>query len=70
MKKVVEKYFSMHNMYPKVELKIWSFTSKITTWSARLLNQLDTFVEFHFYQEWKLGLNEEDAHPKSEGMGS
>jgi hypothetical protein len=28
MKKVVEEYFGMHDVYPKVELGIWSLISK------------------------------------------
>jgi hypothetical protein len=35
-------------MYPEVEFKIWSFTSKVTIWVTRLLNQFNTFIEFHF----------------------
>ncbi len=38
----------MHNMYLEVKLGIWSLISKITAWVTRLLNQLDTFIEFHF----------------------
>ncbi len=37
---------------------------------AKLLNQPNTFIEFYFYQEWKPRLNEEDAHPWFESMGS
>jgi hypothetical protein len=48
MKKVVDEYFDMHDMYLEVELRIWSFTSKVNAWVARLLNQPDTFIEFHF----------------------
>jgi hypothetical protein len=48
MKKVVNEYFDMHNMYLEVKLGIWSLISKITAWVTRLLNQLDTFIEFHF----------------------
>ncbi len=48
MKKVVNKYFGVHNMYLEVELGIWSLTSNVTAWATRLLNQVDTFIEFHF----------------------
>jgi hypothetical protein len=48
MKKVVNENFSLHNMYPKVELKIWSLISKVIAWASRLLIYLDTFIEFHF----------------------
>jgi hypothetical protein len=48
MKKVVDKYFNVHDMYLKVELGIWSLTSNVIAWVARLLNQADTFIEFHF----------------------
>jgi hypothetical protein len=47
MKKVVDKYFNVHNMYLKVELGIWSLISNVIAWAARLLNQADTFIEFH-----------------------
>ncbi len=47
MKKVIAKYFKVHDMYPKVEFEIWSFISKVTTWATRLLNQPNTFIEFH-----------------------
>jgi len=47
MKKVVDKYFGVHDMYLKVEFGIWSFISKIIAWAIRLLNQPDTFIEFH-----------------------
>jgi hypothetical protein len=48
MKKVVDKYVGMFNLYPKAELGIWSFALKGTSWVVRLLNQLDTFIKFHF----------------------
>jgi hypothetical protein len=48
MKKVVDEYFGVHDMYPEVEFIIWSFTSKVTAWAARQLNQPNTFIEFHF----------------------
>jgi hypothetical protein len=48
MKKFVNEYFSMQDMYPEVELWIWSLISKIIVWVARLLNQPNTFIEFHF----------------------
>jgi hypothetical protein len=47
MKKVVDEYFGMHDMYLKVELGICLLISKVTAWATRLLNQLDTFIEFH-----------------------
>jgi hypothetical protein len=53
MKKVVEEYFSVHDMYLEVELKIWSFISKVTVWATRLLNQPDTLIEFHFIKNGK-----------------
>jgi len=37
----------MHDMYLKVELGICLLISKVTAWATRLLNQLDTFIEFH-----------------------
>lgn len=46
--KVVDEYFGVHNMYPEVELGIWSLTSKVTNWMAKLLNQPNIFIEFHF----------------------
>jgi hypothetical protein len=46
--KVVDEYFGVHNMYLEVELGIWSLTSKVTNWMAKLLNQPNIFIEFHF----------------------
>jgi hypothetical protein len=48
MKKVVDEYFDMHDMYPKVDFGIWLPISKVIAWATKLLNQLDTFIEFHF----------------------
>lgn len=31
MNKVVDKYFDVFNLYPKVKLEIWSFTPKVST---------------------------------------
>ncbi len=47
MKKVVNEYFNLHDMYPEVEFKIWSFSSKVTAWVTRLRNNFDMFIEFH-----------------------
>jgi hypothetical protein len=38
MKKVVDKYFGMHNMYLEIELGIWPLTSNVIPWATRLLN--------------------------------
>jgi hypothetical protein len=46
MKKVIEKYFNVHNMYLEVKLGIWSLTWKIIARVVRLLNKFDTFIEF------------------------
>ncbi len=48
MKKVFDKYVGMLDLYPKAKLEIWSLVVKGTSWVARLLNQLDTFIKFHF----------------------
>jgi len=48
MKKVVNEYFGIFNLYLEAKLRIWSMAPKVTTWATRLLNQLDTFIEFHF----------------------
>jgi hypothetical protein len=48
MKKVVDKYFNMHDMYLEVGLGIWSLTSNVIAWGTRMLNQANTFIEFHF----------------------
>jgi hypothetical protein len=37
----------MLDLYPKIELRIWSLILKGTFWAARLLNQLDIFIKFH-----------------------
>lgn len=70
MKKVVNEYFNVHDIYPKVELEIWSLSSKVTAWAVRLLKKFDTFIKFHFIKKWKPRLIDEDAHPRFKGMGS
>jgi hypothetical protein len=38
MKKVVEKYFGMVDLYLEAKFKLLSLIPKVTTWVARVLN--------------------------------
>jgi hypothetical protein len=52
MKKVVNEYFDILDLYLEAKLGIWSMAPKVIAWAMRPLNQLDMFIEFQFIKNW------------------